>query len=115
MIKNYRKLVPRYLMANKRTSLSMVISILFSVALLVSVGIVIGKYNTTRLEIAQEGHGKYYAGFLYVQEDTLGKLKKFDGISDVGTTITVGEIQFEKDKLQIKGADATALNLLNVL
>lgn len=113
MIKNYRQLVPRYLISNRRTSLSMVISILVSVALLVSVGIVIGKYNTVRLEIAQEGHGKYYAGFLYVQEDTLNKLKKFDGISEVGTTIIIGEIQLNSEKLQIRGADSVALNLLN--
>ncbi|MFL0267944.1 ABC transporter permease [Candidatus Clostridium radicumherbarum] len=113
MIENYRQLVPRYLVSNKKTTLSLTISILISVALLVSVGIVMGKYNTTRLEIAQEGHGKYYAGFLYVQEDTLDKLKKFDGISEVGTSITIGEVQLDGEKLQIKGADPVALNLLN--
>jgi len=113
MIKNYRQLVPRYLTANKKTSLSMVISILFSVAMLVSVGIFIGKYHATRIEIAQEGNGKYHAGFLSVQEDTLGKLKRFKGISKVGTTIIVGEIPLVGDRIQIKGADAVALDLLN--
>ncbi|MFL0247159.1 ABC transporter permease [Candidatus Clostridium stratigraminis] len=113
MIKDYRQLVPRYLVSNKRTTLSITISILISVALLVSVGIVMGKYNTVRLEIAQEGHGKYYGGYLYVQEDSLDKLKKFDGISEVGTSITIGEIQLDSEKLQIKGADPVALNLLN--
>lgn len=114
MIKNYRQLVPRYLMANKKTSLSMAISILFSVAMLVSVGIIIGKYNTTRIEMAQADHGKYHAGFYSVQEDTLGKLKKFNGISEVGTTITVGEMKLGSDRMEIKGGDSAAFDLLNI-
>jgi len=114
MIKNYKQLVPRYLIANKKTSLSMVISILFSVAMLVSVSMFIGKYNAARIEMAQAGHGKYHAGFSYVREDTLGKLKRFKGTAQVGTTITVGELPMGSDRMEIKGADITAFDLLNV-
>lgn len=113
MIKNYKQLVPRYLAANKKTSLSMVISILFSVMLLVSVGMIIGKYNNTRIEMAQELHGKYHASFLGVYEELLDRLKSFGGISKVGTTLNMGELNLERCTLVIKGADSVALDMLN--
>lgn len=92
MIKDYRQLVPRYLISNKRTTISIVISILFSVMLLTSIGLIIGTYNTGRIEMAQQKYGKYYAGFRGVQHDLVDKLKNYDGISEIGTTMLIGNL-----------------------
>lgn len=113
MIKNYHQLVPRYLLANKRTSMSMVISILFSVMLLVSVGMISEKYNNTRIEMAQEMHGKYNGAFLGIDGDSLNKLRAFDGIDRIGTTVILGEFKLNDVVIKIKGADMEALDLLN--
>jgi len=113
MINNFMQLVPRYLFYNKKRTLAIAFSIIFSVMLLTSVGIIINSFNEMTIKVKGQMYGKYHGWYRNIEYDNLDKPKKLSGIRTVGTALKLGEYQSEKYKLEIIGADNNALDMLN--
>lgn len=113
MITSFMQLVPRYLMYNKKRTLTISFSIIFSVTLLTSVSIIINSYNEMAIYAMGQMFGKYHGEFINIEYDNLGKPKNLPIIKTIGTTLNLGEYKSEEYKLDIIGSDNNAMDMLN--
>lgn len=113
MINNFMQLVPRYLFHNKKRTLTIAFSIIISVMLLTSIGIIISSYNELAIDAMGKKFGKYHGEHRNIESDNLEKPKKIPLIKTVGTSLKLGEYKSDKFSLEIIGADNNALDMLN--
>ncbi|MTI49291.1 MAG: FtsX-like permease family protein [Firmicutes bacterium] len=114
MFKNYLYLIPRYMMSNKKRTFVTAISIVLSIALLASVGVIINGHTNRMINNAEELSGKYHGKYRNIEVDLLYKLKESSLLSKVGTTLDLGDSEKDEYTISITGSDKVAAGLNNI-
>ncbi|MTI49289.1 MAG: ABC transporter permease [Firmicutes bacterium] len=114
MFKNYLYLIPRYMLSNKKRTVVTAISIILSVALLTSIGVIINSYTNRMTNASEELSGKYHGYYEHMDPDNLNKLKESPLLSKVGTALKLGDSKLDDCTLSIICSDMIAADLRNM-
>ena len=91
-MKSYRVLAWKELLAQRVTSILILIAVILSTITTTVIGQSIGILNAMREQQAITINGEKYATFLQMSEDQLSELKKDSRLSYIGPSISLGTI-----------------------
>ena len=114
MIKSYLHLIPRYLLSNKKRTLAASLSIVLSVIMLTSVGIIVKSYNEKLIESYGSMFGNYHAYYANIEYTMTNRISAMQPIQEVGTSLTLGDTVLGDKPLSITGVDDVSAGMLNI-